>query len=498
MAEYFRSHFTIVGAGEEGLPLLNQARDVAKTWVEDAFFKYDGESDEPIADGDDLDGTGFFSLTWRVRDGWQLDLRLATDGCDVEMEVEVRDPGDVDLADDSRRAKSLAYSPNLLERMFDEFDCRFNGESLKSRAVRLTEDDAASFAKDVLLNPERRLPVVAVSENSFGRCLADPDALQSRLLGIASVVVYGNAVSQIIRRELPKLGCYNGAARVYAPELSPDDHPAMHRYWLGNNARNLNESWWEVRDACMFHSPPDARRRLYDQVSSQIHQKRLQNLQDRLRHAHLDSQSARDLLGDKQAAEDLADEVQRSLEGYRAENERLSAANFQLRDDNRRLEWEKEQLRAQLANARDGSQTEPEMPPTLNSVKAAVDLADSRFAGVRFLASAFKSASDSNFARPDEVLSIFEAMDACAAKRAAGPLGKEVKDWFAESGITYAPNESETTKGMYRKERTFDGIFMPAHFKLGRHMRIHVDWNEESNLWRVGHVGEHLPISSNR
>ena len=499
MAEYYRANFAISGADLSGVPLLNAVRATVQSWADESATNYKADSTAAQSGGDAVGESGFFWLEWKPEVGFRLDIRMATDGGAVEADIEVSDAvesdSDAQDADAASDSQNLAYSPSVVALLAEKFDCAVEGEPLASEVRRLREADAAEFVRDDLLSGERRLPIVAVTENAAGDALADADSLQSKLLGIARVITYSDAVAEIVNERIPRHHCYGGAVRVYGAGFSPEDRSWEHRYWAKEDAAALRANWREARDACMSRLESRSARRLYDRVSGEISRRRNADLIERVN-------AYRGVEEDAEAAQQLMDDMSEQHQESIAENERLKAAYAQLRDDHRRVSWENTQLKAMMSEKRDAAPA-PEYapPPAFGTVADAAEYAERNASRVRLLPNALKTAAKSNFRRPNEVWEALSTLSDCAAERVRGSLGKDVKDWLAERRVTYAANESQTTKGKYGAERTFDGVLMEGHVKLGRggdpqnHLRIHLSWSEDAGEWLIGYIGAHLPTA---
>ena len=174
------------------------------------------------------------------------------------------------------------------------------------------------------------------------------------------------------------------------------------------------------------------------------------------------------------------------------------------------LECENERLRADLSNnGRDVTSrvegNHQEGPSAFEqsfrpkTVREAVEHAHLTLKSLRFLPTAFESAEQSGFRRPEEVYEKLARLDECARERAKGSLRVDVAGWLKRCGVDFAAGESERVDAQFRLERTFydhaqEGyVYMPAHVKIGRgDLRLHVNWQDGEGKWLVGYVGPHL------
>lgn len=336
--------------------------------------------------------------------------------------------------------------------------------------------------------------------------------LQERLLGLARVVWYDHNTAWRIARDMPSaLRCYDGAVRLYSPGCSEDDVSQQNPYWLLNDALRLQNGgklWMLLRDECVNRVPHHTRRRLYARV-----RRRIQNAERERIEA--DFQAFVDLETEKQANQiDRADidpefyAAYVSLEDEYGEPPRYSAATYRrvalvsqrknkkLETENGELAREIERLKAVIGESGNGEIETVVPPPPLKSVIEAALKANQAFDTLRFFPTAFDSARESQFRRPEAVYMAFQTLNDCAKARANGTLGQSVTQWLAERGVEYAHGEHEKTDQKYRRERTFLDVYMPAHVKIGgNELRIHLIWEESESKWLIGHVGKHLPTA---
>lgn len=101
-------------------------------------------------------------------------------------------------------------------------------------AVRkVAATDAVAFARQVLLAPDRKVPVVGVTTGPAGRAWVDPERLAAALTDRAQVVLLetGEATWALSSALPRRLDVYGGAVRVWwpglGPQSNPDDHPLL-------------------------------------------------------------------------------------------------------------------------------------------------------------------------------------------------------------------------------------------------------------------------------
>ena len=515
MSEYYRAVFSATKSGLSGVPLLDSVRDALREWVEDDFGPRAPSPDSPNAwtgaAGElsvnehrlEDENLAAFRMKWERPDPddeagrWRLSARLATEGDDVEVDIEVQGSENRRLG---IRGEYAAKLPSVPARLLAEFDCALDGRRLFTKAERMAgEGWAASFIRDRLFAPERRIPLVVASENGDGRGV-DADTLQENLLGLATVVSYDHRAAWDISRDIPRaLRCYDGAVRLYSPGCAETDVAQQNPYWVLYDALRLQDAgilWLILRDECVNRVPRQTLRRLYTRTRRRIEARQfeadfqaLAELESLPNHPDAEFYEAYRSLDypDDPPKGDAATYMRMAII-FRRKNENLEAKN-------KRLEEEAETL----SGAGDSKPVEtgaPAEPREFKTVKDAVAEANKSLDGLRFFTTAFESAGASQFRRPDEVYRAFAVLSDCARERGKGALGTSVTQWLANRSMEYAAGESQPTEDKYGDDRTFCGVYMPAHVKIGgSELRIHLRWDESSNKWLIGHVGAHLPTS---
>lgn len=535
MADYYRTHFTINGNKSQGIELLNEVGGTVRDWAEEKYG-------EPL--GDELTGgwsndnatvrieseslpetqTGYWRLNLEHPDGdadgfmLQVEIRLATTGSEVEIDTIVQR-----TADGGETPEKIvnAARPRVLVNLAQGYHCKFGEEQISLDAKQITKDGAHDFVYEDVFDPNRRMPLVVVSENPFGGTFISPNLLQSRLLGLAKVATYDSKTAGAVNRELGEaLGCWDGALRVYRPGCSGDDDSWRNRYWNWNRLNSLlSSSGWDetlglVEDECVSHALPQVGSQMYHRVRDRVLHERYERVVEQLRRSQ---QNETENAANKAMLEDLVDTLA-EYETQRDERERqferqISERDHQIDDlriENQKLHDRNDQLNLALSyqDSESIELEEDEQPPEFESVYDVVEYARDKFDRLRFFSWAVQLARASVFPRPDEVYRAFQVLSECADERVNGTLAKDVKEWLRDHGLDYAPSESKTTMGKYGDKRNFFDdekkrhVEMQAHIKLGggpgqrNTLRVHIYWDEEESKWLVGYIGLHLPTAT--
>ena len=518
MTEYYRAIFSVARADLRGVRLLESVRSAAREWIQADFGSVRGDSGKISESerGRVEEGLATFRILWERRIsgesalGWRMSARFATEGGDVEADVEIFG---IENRQSDYQPQYFAAPPSVPHRLLDEFDCRLDGRRMSVRAARIAGETAAkAFINDYLYAPNRRTPIVAVSAPERGD-LVDADNLQKRLLGAATVVAYDSAASRGIARYSPlALRCADGEVRVYSPGCLGTDRAFQNPRLSLEEALRLQEDgrlWRVLRDECVNRVSRRDRRRLYVRVCNLIEELEREAYFQTL--VDLENQIVQN--GESNIDPEFY-EACKSLDesGAFSEPPRGSASCYRtfavvfrrqrdsLEDENKSLKEENEALKA--AGIPEDSKTERPRRDfaaetrEFKTVKDAVAEANTALDDLRFFPTAFESAERSQFQRPAEVYRAFEVLSECAKARGKGTLRMSVTQWLENRSVDYAANESEPTEHKYRDERTFGGVFMPAHVKIGgNELRIHLVWDESAGKWLIGHVGAHLPTA---
>lgn len=491
MAEYYRTIFTISGEEKLGLQLLGEVETETRKWADREFGQplngpsgsLEGSNGRLRFGTRSLDDSGVFWLVWErsaVDDTelqWRLGLRLATEGDDMEADIEVQGPEGQgrELLDEFQ-----ARHPSLVSTLFHEFSCSLDRERLTTEARRVA--DTNHFLRD-LLDPNRSIPLLVVSEEKSGDGVSDkanylqrqqlveygrlsvPGAwrekanhLQRQLLGLVKVVSYDHDTAWQISKDLPRpLRCYDGAMRLYSPGCSESDVSQQHPYWLPSDMDKLGPDLLlrMLRDECVIRLPRQGRRRVFSRVRNAIRAEDTRSLESQIEELEqnrsgkdeelppesLDLDELLELL--ELSDTDYEDGVPRVRYDYLMKN--AKALNNRVKA---LVEEIKQYSNGPADQLPDPLSPEPSDPPkpTLRNVLEVVQHADHELDGLRFFPSAFESADpvakSGQFKKTEELYEVFECMSECARKRPTG-LGKNPAQWFRDRGADYSPKESE-------------------------------------------------------
>ena len=533
MAEYYRAIFTIDREDRRGLELLDEVSLYIRQWADQEFgvpYRVDEVRGEwPGKEGTlrlynrKLNASGISGLIWERQDAaeidslWRLSLRLATDGNDVEADVEIQG---IEDSKESISSEHQARPPSFLKTVVERFECSVADRLLKTAAVHVPLSEADTFIENELLRADRRLPLVVVSGRDADTYSKEADKLQEQLIGLARVFNYDHDTAWNIAKNLPRsLRCYDGAVRLYSPGCSKDDISQQHPYWMREDAEKLGGQFWKIlRDECVNRVSSHGRRRLFAQVRSQIQQEDTSRLEAKSK--QLEQGTAENETDTLDELLEMFLDTQEDLDGVsKGRYDALLTVARAQRNKADKLVLENERLRESIDQLRAGEIQYGDLPleeqiidesydlsPSFQSVLEVVEFASENLDGLRFLPDAFKTAGSNYTSGYDKHASvIFDAikvLNECAEKRSKGGLGMSLKQWFSDRSVEFS-DESKSTKRKLADKRRFEDdesdehILMTQHVKLLQNdIRIHVKWDKPNSKYLIGHIGEHLPTSN--
>ena len=470
-----------------------------------------------------LDLSGISGLEWKrlapsvSNEEWRLSVRLATEGNDVEIDIEIQG---VESIEKLINTELLVCPPSFLNILVDKFECSLDGFKMNCTATPILLQDSCHFAERELYVANRRTPIVVVSGRHAEEFSSEADRLQGQLLGIAKVFTYDHDTAWSIAKDLPRpLRCYDGAIRLYSPGCSKDDISQQHPYWMREDAEKLGGQFWKIiRDECIKRVSSHGRRRLFAQVRSRIQQDETDRLEARVDQfeqgtPESENDSWDELLEMFLEPPDDMDSVSKGKYNALltvARAQRNKADNLVL--ENERLRYSLDQLRAGesqssvLASEDQVIDENHDQPLSFQSVLEAVEFASENLSGLRFLRSAFETAKSgytrTHDGQADEVYEALSVLNECAERRDKGGLGISLEKWFKSRKVEFS-NEAKATIRKFSDERRFqddeigEHILMTQHLKLLHNdIRIHVKWDKSNSKYLIGHIGEHLPTST--
>lgn len=345
-------------------------------------------------------------------------------------------------------------------------------------------------------SPERRVPLVVVSEEYNGAMLHPdlPRLMADELASLAKVVHIDAKVSwQVTMAKGKEWSCYNGAIRLFWPgEVDePMRHPLWSAFRLMEDASSVEHAATRIRN--------QLRRMIFSQSALAVWEPRLIGA---VRQAARDERIKEQL---KQA---------RSAKEYEELAEQYAKDASDLREENKRLEREINELKGQLEQlnialrhkALGDDAIAPDEQRKPQTVKEAVDIARQRFAGELIFGDDVTDgikdlAADAG--PPEKILDYLEVLAEMTKTMRGEGLGKSMWLWLQEYGVNGSDEEQLTrsSKAM-RAKRTWDNgsgerVYFDAHLKPSdgtspdRCVRIYFLFDKAPGKSRVGWVGRH-------
>ena len=408
------------------------------------------------------------------------------------------------LSPTGRRLAPIPFEirpPDLVGAVVDAMEVAEDGWRLTREPAYAVDDGGVRALADLLLDPDRVLPVVVVTpvevydddqDRFLNQPVVDPDDIADSLVGLAHVAVVDSpaltyGLTEMVGREMSVFG---GAVRLYWPDIEGNERPAMHPLWLPDRLaepRNQPLSSVLLRRIAATATFRVSAATLDAWLRSAMERHRrseIAGLFERAKEASL----APEWQGELERA---WSEVDRLREDYAEVAQQLEVAHDNLRAMSRHLP-------AAVAEALVEDVAATSAP---TSVAEAVERAQAECEHLVFLDDAVESARRAAYRQPARVYAALSAMDEVAAEWRAGHIPTGFRDAFAERGFSFSANVSPTALGKHghEYERTYDGrtIALGPHLGLGRGSpvaccRIYFHIDEQSRLFVVGHVGSHL------
>lgn len=410
------------------------------------------------------------------------------------------------LGDDVPYSPSV---PGIVYRILSMFSVEADGYALSEEADEVDESSVGDFI-ELLRNPNRTLPVVAVSREADGSVRLDSGTIIRRVAGAAHVACLSAEASWILSRTLGRhLSVYNGAGRLYLPSanLETDDpfrHPVHFTSKEGDSVGYANWLARTILPSTFVRPRPEFERTRFATIRAQASdlareaqakstagdatQALIISLRESL--AALQKQHAEDA----EAAQGLLDEAADLREAALEERNELASENERLRAKLRAL--------SRINGDRAVSQVEPLLEFSEFSSWADKYLGDHIEVLPRALRDIEKYGSEEWIETFYQTLLCIR--DYYVPMRRDG--GLELKRQFEERCAELRVEESGcfAQRGdikafpSYRVRYGSEQVWLDRHFKYGagydlrRMFRIYFYWDEPNAVCVIGHMPTHL------
>lgn len=444
-------------------------------------------------------GEHLVDLHWAYPDqydkslGWVIELSLLRQPEGLLLSMDVAVSG---LRHVIAPASIKLGSPRVIRDIARLRSVRHAGHPYSVTPENVGAEHVELLAKE-LCDSTRAHPIVLVSRRvQDDMPLANSSDLAERLAGVAKVYELADKWASFrMTEEVGKaLSCYAGAVRLYWPAFNLQDDPFKHQVWMP----------WQFKDA-------DVTERSLGQLCNMVFEAAAFRHVEPLAMARVRATAEREAReaarsGRAKSEDELLDDLI-EMEEKLKEAER---ANADLKKDNETL---RENTAALVAHAswKDRApapqpQALPELaePAAAASIEEAVQRAEAISKHLRFLPSAYSSASASPYRQPERVQEALAALEEVASIWAetvgAGKAGGSVRQLFKARGFDYADDVSQTSKGKWGSEytATYNGqeLDISPHITLGAKqadtcLSIHWAWHKDERVAVVAHVGRH-------
>jgi hypothetical protein len=369
------------------------------------------------------------------------------------------------------------------------------GERVFSKCFEVEETDIMDL-EALITAPERRLPVIAVSELQ-GETIAGNlhERISVATCGLAHTCRLSREASWELTNKVGKeWSCYNGAVRLFWPfRINRDDFRA-HPLWTYDYLMSRADNEIAARDRFLH----ELTERLFEASTF---------VADDSTFGWFESEKIRRRYDADRVNATEGGDFQALADSYAAENDVLRVALDAATRQNETLQQNVEALTialrsGQAAAARDSSDA---APPT--SVADAAHIARTTLADkVAFSVEIDNQIASLNATAgpPDKVLRHLRSLGDLSQTLSSGnPLGRSVPIWLREKGVECS-GESETTKSNKdaKRRRTFiikgEEIYCEYHTKPSDKVppdfcvRIYFAVTEQVPCVRVGYIGRHF------
>jgi hypothetical protein len=132
-------------------------------------------------------------------------------------------------------------SPGFIQQLVDACGISAGPYDIRVEPKVVGSSEEAEDLVNMLLDPQRRLPVVVLSTSPSCSPLLDPQKLSKKAVGLAHVVVLPAEHTWHLTERLGKpLSVFLGAIRTYLPGLTRDTNPYDHKLTLAESLSNEN------------------------------------------------------------------------------------------------------------------------------------------------------------------------------------------------------------------------------------------------------------------
>jgi hypothetical protein len=416
--------------------------------------------------------------------------------------------------------KSLLLGrPRIVRDLLVAERCSISNFPIGITPLLIKEAEIADFVENLLCSSNRTLPVLLISPNSDSSFQADPGDLADKLAGLCTVVALGtqaatHKLTYLVGREL---SCFNGAARLYWPGLSPKSNPWQHPLFLPAAIERYEQARARFHGEIIANiSAALSLRALQGSVTRQASvafaKARRDEIED-IKHRYEKG------LTDYKEFEGVLRLVEEERDAYKEELEKaknradlllgeLEAKTLELEEVKKNWRVYEDFERGALESAGLSSDEEELV---FSSVEDAVAIARDQFGdNIEILDSAIESAADCPFQNPCQVYKTLQAVNEVAdiwkkSLETKTSMGGGLVDAFRLKGIDFKKEISQTCRTKFEKDYTFSyggkKLIFEQHITGGSGnpnscFSVHMLFDKDVKKVIVAHVGKHLPNTS--
>lgn len=533
--------FDVPVDGKDSLRIADRAWALAHKWQLEASWRETCQTptgERLLEDGTSVEWETIESGRQMVRrlthsiqgsdksEGWRTVVWVCSDGVDVFGVVR---SGPLVIPGTVRPVRFAVGTPRIVRDWIAELDVASDGLLLATTAAGI---DSSEFAvlEELLPNPKRRLPIVAVSVGHSADGTADVEAswghanrLASDLVGNAHVFhVTEEASWELTNRYGQRHSVFDGAVRVWWPGFTYDDDPFRHPLILrdrfrvdpdGERRRLTNMIWRaaadaigppELESALLFRQEQEAREQVIAKARSEIAKMRseiggvasdhtLQNAGANLNpSAHLE-----------QKGQQLPDDFDEWLDDYEEQLVKLEAQAEEIRDLKKLLQKANQEIQILRSEVDELQRGDSAIPATMAE---AINRASRNAEGIIIHDKAWASKSEySDFGHVLEDLNVIAKVakmwrDGELANRTLQDAFRDIVGGRYRTGVGQGLIQYPEDYALFYKGET---VYMGPHLHRGKGpptTQLCIYWyvDKDERVFVIGHIGKKLRDTTNR
>lgn len=441
--------------------------------------------------------------------GWRVMAQLTEPDGPVRFTLRISQES---LEPRVRPALDIPGRPRIVRELARITRGTIDGLDLSEGPRQIRSDDVESLVRH-LTDPARRLPVVVTTvRQETGRPSVDPVQLADHLIGIAHVdaIVTAPATYELTEQLGRSVSVFDGAVRIYWPGFLPDADPYIHRLWLGRTVELIDQRVTRggrrfgfaqhllglIGDVAALRIPPDPVVRAYRRSADA-----------RIRAAEREEWANRIA----EQASSVPDEFAEEFDRMTSRIEELELELAIAEEERGQLEADKARMARSFADihaAVDRERAEAsDLTLTPSTIPEALALLASQHPhAVVVLPDAYGSAEATRYPQIERAAAALRAIGEVAEAWHNDTLGRSFDEAFQEQGFelrTVSPVTRGRYPSYYAKSYRGERVPLGPHLALGSGgstdtiFRVYWYLDETVRCFVIGHVGRHLPDTTN-